>query len=70
MKVLSLSETARLWGRGRSTLYELIAAGALRAKKMGSRTVILESDLDAYLASLPDAVEVGAIRAARSASAA
>ena len=66
MKAYSLTEVARLTGRGRSTLYELIAAGRLKARKLGSRTVILDTDLTDFLNNLPDAVEAGAIRAARS----
>ncbi len=65
MKAYSIAEVARLTGRGRSTLYELIAAERLRARKLGSRTIILETDLTNFLNSLPDAVEAGTIRATR-----
>ena len=65
MKAHSIAEVVRLTGRGRSTVYELIAAGRLKARKLGSRTVVLDPDLIDFLNSLPDAVEVGAIRAAR-----
>ena len=65
MKAYSIAEVARLTGRGRSTLYELIAAGRLRARKLGARTVVLDTDLADFLNSLPDAVEAGAIRATR-----
>ena len=37
-----------------SKLYEEIAAGRLRAKKAGSRTLIMAEDLRSWLASLPD----------------
>ena len=66
MKAYSIAEAAHITGRGRSTIYELIAAGRLKARKLGSRTVILDADLTDFLNSLPDAVEAGAIRAARS----
>jgi len=39
---------------GRSKVYELIRAGKLRAKKLGSKTLILAEDADRFLASLPD----------------
>jgi excisionase family DNA binding protein len=38
---------------GRVTLYEEINAGRLRARKVGRRTIILDDDLRAWLASLP-----------------
>ena len=40
---------------GRTTLYEEIAAGRLIARKVGRRTVILRSDLESWLAQLPQA---------------
>ena len=61
-----IPEAASRLGLGRSTLYELIAAGRLRARKLGARTVVLDTDLTDFLNSLPDAVEAGAIRATRS----
>ena len=39
---------------GKSAIYEAIKSGALRAKKRGSKTVILAADLDEYLQNLPD----------------
>jgi excisionase family DNA binding protein len=39
---------------GRSKVYELIRTGRLRAKKFGSKTLILAEDADRFLASLPD----------------
>jgi len=37
----------------RSFVYRLIADGALPAKKIGARTLILSEDLNAFLKSLP-----------------
>jgi excisionase family DNA binding protein len=37
----------------RSRLYELIQTGQIEARKLGSATVVLRTELDRYLASLP-----------------
>lgn len=47
----SVKQTARLLGVGRSSLYEQISSGALRAAKIGKRTIILKEDLQAFLAA-------------------
>jgi excisionase family DNA binding protein len=39
---------------GRTTLYAEIAAGRLRAYKIGKRTLILEEDSCTFLVSLPE----------------
>ena len=51
-QALSIEETMAATGIGRTKLYELINSGQLIAKKIGKRTIILKSDLDAFLASL------------------
>jgi hypothetical protein len=38
----------------RATFYELLKAGQLKAKKRGSRTIVLASDELEWLNSLPD----------------
>jgi excisionase family DNA binding protein len=40
-------------GMSRTTLYEALKRGDLTARKAGRRTLILFSELEAYLASLP-----------------
>lgn len=40
-------------GVSRARLYELIQSGHIEARKLGSATVVLRSELDRYLASLP-----------------
>jgi excisionase family DNA binding protein len=49
--VLETCKTARV---GKTFLYQEISAGRLRAKKAGRKTLILPSDLSAWLRSLPD----------------
>jgi excisionase family DNA binding protein len=49
-----IDEFAGALGIGRSKLYAEIRAGRLKAKKLGSRTLIKASDAHAYLDSLPD----------------
>jgi len=51
--VLSPHEAARFAGCGRTTLYAAIAAGSLRARKLGRRTLIIRDDLMGWLDSLP-----------------
>lgn len=57
---LSMSEAAQVAGIGRSTLYLLVADGRLPARKCGSRTIILRSELQACLQALPKTAEPAA----------
>lgn len=41
------------FGMGKTRFYELVNAGALKARKNGTRTVVLAADAQAYLDSLP-----------------
>ena len=50
----SVEEFGAVAGLGRTKLYAEIAAGRLRARKAGKRTVILAEDGRDYLASLPE----------------
>jgi excisionase family DNA binding protein len=50
----SISEVVDLTGISRSKIYEEIRDGHLRAVKSGHRTLILCSDLEGYLTSLPE----------------
>lgn len=54
----SIPEAAKLTSLGRSTLYEAVKGGQLKARKFGKRTVILEADLMDFLKSLPS-LEIG-----------
>lgn len=49
---LSIDETCLATGLGRTKLYEIISQGRLPAKKLGKRTLILKSDLEAFLSAL------------------
>jgi excisionase family DNA binding protein len=49
----SVADVTKASGAGRSTIYEEIASGRLPARKLGRRTIILKSDYQKWLASLP-----------------
>lgn len=50
-----IDEAAHVSGIGRTSLYELIAAGQLKAIKAAGRRLILRADLEAFLALCRDA---------------
>ena len=53
MKIsLTIEEVCTATGLGRTKVYEAISAGALPAKKWGKRTIVLKSDLEAFLSGL------------------
>ena len=63
-RALTVDEVTDVVPIGRTTLVKEINAGRLRAHKAGRRTLILSSDLDDYLTTLPevepfDSAEVG-----------
>jgi excisionase family DNA binding protein len=51
----SIAAAARAADFGRSTLYEALAAGQLKAVKLGRRTLILRAELQRFLDALPPA---------------
>jgi len=52
-RAYSINGAAELISAGRDGVYEAIRTGALKAKKLGRRTLILDEDLTAFLQSLP-----------------
>jgi excisionase family DNA binding protein len=51
---LTLAEASIVSGIGRTKLYQAIADGQLTARKYGSRTIVLRSELLRFLTSLPE----------------
>ena len=51
----TIADATRVSGLGRTSLYELIGAGKIEARKAGNRTLIPAYSLRAYLSSLPRA---------------
>lgn len=49
----SIAEVSKLTGIGRTTLFNAIREGRLRAVKLGNRTLIRAEDLRAFLENLP-----------------
>lgn len=47
----TVNEAVKACGLGRTTIYELIKAGELKPAKVGTRTLILRSDLENLLES-------------------
>ena len=53
-KAHSVNELVKNTGLGKTNLYQLIKDGELKAKKLGKRTLVLDSDLNEFLNNLPD----------------
>jgi excisionase family DNA binding protein len=49
----SINEFCDRFGLGRTTVYEQIKLGRLRARKIGKRTIITHEDVEAWLRNLP-----------------
>lgn len=54
-RAYSVPEAATIISFGRSKTWELIRSGELKARKHGGRTVVLASDLEAFLQNLETA---------------
>lgn len=49
----AVDELPAVIGLGRSSIAKIIASGALPARKVGTRTLILREDVEKFLRSLP-----------------
>lgn len=49
----SVAELPAVIGLGRSSVQKLVNSGALPARKVGTRTLILREDVEKFLRSLP-----------------
>ena len=54
---LSLRETCRLLGVGRSKLYELVGSGKIKTIKIGARRLIARDELERFVATLQATAE-------------
>jgi excisionase family DNA binding protein len=54
-RAFPIREFCRRYGIGRTNAYQEIAAGRLRAVKVGRRTLITHDAAEAWLAALPEA---------------
>jgi len=52
---LTIADAVKASGIGRTTIYELIGAKKLDARKVGNRTLITADSLRTYIANLPAA---------------
>jgi excisionase family DNA binding protein len=52
-QVFSVAEACAIAHMGRSSFYELLKSGALTARKRGSRTCVLASELQRFIEALP-----------------
>ena len=50
---VSITEAVRLIGLGRTSLYAAIAAGRLKTRKAGRRTLVETAELRQFIDSLP-----------------
>ncbi len=53
-RAFPLKEFCERYAVGRTTAYQEIASGRLRALKVGRRTVIADRDAEAWLSALPE----------------
>lgn len=50
---MSIEEVQAATGLGKTKIYACINSGALKARKLGKRTIVLRDDLNAFLSDLP-----------------
>jgi len=52
-RAFSIVEFSRVYGLGRTKVYEELKSGRLRGRKIGKRTIIAEDDAEDWLRRLP-----------------
>jgi excisionase family DNA binding protein len=52
-RAMNITEFCERYGPGRTTAYEELKSGRLRARKIGRRTIITEDDAEDWLRNLP-----------------
>lgn len=55
-KTMPVREALHRYGIGRTKLYELLGSGALKASKLGAKTLIDVECADSFFSALPDFV--------------
>ena len=51
----TIDEVTAITGLGRTSIYEFLKSGRLKARKAGKRTLVLAADLAAFIDALPPA---------------
>jgi excisionase family DNA binding protein len=52
-EVFAVSEFCERYGICRETFYQEVRRGRLRALKLGAKTIVLKTDADAWVATMP-----------------
>jgi excisionase family DNA binding protein len=50
---ISIAGAVERYGIGKTVIYELIAEGKISAFKLGTKTLIITDEMDAYISGLP-----------------
>ena len=50
---VTIPEAVAISGIGRTSLYSVFKTGAIKPRKQGKRTLVIVSELEKYIASLP-----------------
>jgi excisionase family DNA binding protein len=58
---VSISEAVKMVGLGRTSLYAAIAAGKLKTRKSGRRTLVETQALQAFIEALPESGSQNAV---------
>lgn len=51
-EAFSIEDIKGITGLGKTKIYEMLKDGNLKAKKIGTRTIVLKSDLETFLVNL------------------